>query len=48
MIINNIRANIYDSGELIASSKFYSFTELGEFLAGENYTVEILSYDSED
>jgi len=46
-MINNIRANIYDDGELIASSKFYSLIELGEFLTGENYTAEILGYDTE-
>lgn len=47
--IYNIRANIYDKDrELISSSKFYSLIELGEFLSGEDFTVEILDYDSEE
>lgn len=47
-MIYNIRTNIYDKDrELVSSSKFYSLVELGEFLSGEDFTVEILDYDSE-
>lgn len=48
-MIYNIKANIYDKDrELVSSSKFYSLIELGEFLSGEDFTVEILDYESEE
>lgn len=48
-MIYNIKVNIYDKDrELVSSSKFYSLIELGEFLSGEDFTVEIVDYDSEE
>jgi hypothetical protein len=48
-MIYNIRVNIYDKDrELVFSGKFYSLIELGEFLAGEDFIVDILDYDNED
>lgn len=48
-MIYNIKVNIYDKDrELVFSGKFYSLVELGEFLSGEDFTVEILDYESED
>ena len=49
MNIYNIRTNIYDKDrELVFSGKFYSLVELGEFLADEDFTVDILDYDNEE
>jgi hypothetical protein len=49
MNIYNIRTNIYDKDrELVFSGKFYSLIELGEFLADEDFTVDILDYDNEE
>jgi len=48
-MIYNIRTNIYDKDrELVFSGKFYNLIELEEFLSGEDFTVEILDYDSEE
>lgn len=47
-MIYNIKVNIYDKDrELVSSSKFYSLIELGEFLSGEDFIVDILDYDNE-
>jgi len=49
MNIYNIRTNIYDKDrELVFSGKFYNLIELGEFLADEDFTVEILNYENEE